>query len=152
MLNRAYFGWIPSYHLCINLVCISIRLCVTSGFSYFLFCSLFFFSWCACICAIIYLFDLLTKRLKHKREVAMYVLFIQSYLTQIAAVLIVLIITPWVSLFTYLFRAFSINLIFQKTACSNHRCIWCRLPWWNTGSVCSALCVGGFLLVKIKCV
>lgn len=113
---------------------------MASVISYF---ALSFFSWCACICAIIYLFDLLTKRLKHKREVAMYVLFIQSYLTQIAAVLIVLIITPWVSLFTYLFRAFSINLIFQKTACSKSQMhlvplammkhwfsMLCSLCWW----------------------
>lgn len=45
MLNRAYFGWIRSYHLCINLVCISVRLCVISGFDY-----VSFFLHCFLVC------------------------------------------------------------------------------------------------------
>lgn len=65
MLNRAYFGWISSYHLCINLVCISIRLCVISGLNYLLFCIVF---WCACILTIIDLFDLLIKMIKTSKE------------------------------------------------------------------------------------
>lgn len=65
MLNRAYFGWISSYHLCINLVGISIRLCVISGLNDLIFCITF---WCARILTIIYLFDLLTKTIKTSKD------------------------------------------------------------------------------------
>ena len=69
--------------------------------------------WCACILTIIYLFDLLTKRIKTSktREVAMYVLFILSYITQIAIALIVFS-DHMIRKFSH-FQAFSINLIFQ---------------------------------------
>lgn len=71
--------------------------------------------WCACILTIIYLFDLLTKRIKTSktREVAMYVLFILSYITQIAIALIVFS-DHMIRKFPH-FQAFSINLIFQNS-------------------------------------